>query len=160
MFWSPWSLLGFVPGYWGNYWILWTDSSLSSVKDLGGLYWLETSQWYSNLQKKVWGKVQGTCHGLGMVLPTSVLPSRLPKSQATLSVLCFPSHSQVWWGRAENWRHKRWSSRVKLRTIYWKQWWNKRISNSNKINNKSVQKRERFMCQNVHCGAYNLNAPL
>lgn len=158
MFWSPWGLVGFVPGYWGNYWILWQDSSLSSDKDLGGFCWLEMSQWYSNLQKKVWGKSQGICNGLGMVLPTSVLPSRLSKSQATLSLFRFPSHSQLWWGRVENWRHKRWSSRVKLRTIYWKQWWNKRISNRNKINNKSVWKRERFTCQNVHCGAYNLTA--
>lgn len=42
----------------------------------------------------------------------------------------------------QNWRHKRWRSWVKVRTIYWKQAWDKkRNSNSNNTNDRVHKKR-------------------
>lgn len=97
--------------------------------------WLTTKGTLHNRLRFQYVIIYKNCHSLSVVLtvPTETLPNHIPLSHPPLSLL-----GQDGVG---NWRHRRWRSQVKIRTIYWKHQLDKKTkSYSNNISFKSIQK--------------------
>lgn len=63
------------------------------------------------------------CRGLGMLFSNVTFPLEDSKP-CTSCWLSFPSP----WRAGENWRHKRSRSWAEIRTVYWKQQWDKKLA--------------------------------
>lgn len=82
------------------------------------------------------------CHGLGTAICNLVPPSPPPLPEALPNQMPLAPSLLPLQDGVDNWRHKKWLKRwVEIKTIYWKQQWDTNPnSNSNNINNRSIQK--------------------